>query len=399
MTVTDGGSELPLAALRVLDLCRGPGSSAARILADLGADVIVVESRRDPEPTGGSGEIQRAVRHANKRSIVLDLSAGSDDLDTFWELAAGCDIVFEDSAPGDTENPVTARTLRHRLPQVVTVAVTAFGQSGPYRDWIGSEAVYVALSGELSRSGLPGREPLLPPARIATESAAAQAAWSALLAYAARLETGNGQLVDFSLLEGIAQTLDPGWGMAGSASGGRPAAAEPRGRPDSRVRYPIFPCADGYVRLCILSPRQWQGMFAWLGKPEELADPGWHRWGSGSPRPIAFTRRSSVCSPTAPVIRSSRKHASTAWLPRRCSRRRRSSLSSSSAAARPSSKSLWENGKRWWPMVSSRSTVPGQVSGGPHQRPTSTATTFSPSYPAARPTHRPPARLMWVDSR
>lgn len=274
MTVTDGGSELPLAALRVLDLCRGPGSSAARILADLGADVIVVESRRDPEPTGGSGEIQRAVRHANKRSIVLDLSAGSDDLDTFWELAAGCDIVFEDSAPGDTENPVTARTLRHRLPQVVTVAVTAFGQSGPYRDWIGSEAVYVALSGELSRSGLPGREPLLPPARIATESAAAQAAWSALLAYAARLETGNGQLVDFSLLEGIAQTLDPGWGMAGSASGGRPAAAEPRGRPDSRVRYPIFPCADGYVRLCILSPRQWQGMFAWLGKPEELADPG-----------------------------------------------------------------------------------------------------------------------------
>jgi crotonobetainyl-CoA:carnitine CoA-transferase CaiB-like acyl-CoA transferase len=268
-------SSLPLAHVRVLDLCRGPGSSAARILADLGADVIVVEgpAPREQEPVSGFDEIQRAVRHANKRSIVLNLSAGSDDLGIFWELAGGCDIVFEDSAPGDNERPVTARILRERLPHVVTVSVTGFGQSGPYRDWTGSEAVYVALSGELSRSGLPGREPLLPPARIATESAAVQAAFSALLAYTARLDTGHGQLVDVSLLETVAQTLDPGWGMAGSASGGRPAAADPRGRPDTRERYPVFPCADGYVRLCILSARQWQGMFAWLGEPAELADP------------------------------------------------------------------------------------------------------------------------------
>jgi crotonobetainyl-CoA:carnitine CoA-transferase CaiB-like acyl-CoA transferase len=275
MTAPGQASPLPLAHVRVLDLCQGPGSSAARLLADLGADVIVVESPQTQAQHRGEalGEVIRAVQHANKRSIVLDLSAGSDDLGTFWDLARGCDIVFEESAPDDREAPVNAHTLRERLPHVVTVAVTGFGQSGPYRDWTGSEAVYVALSGELSRSGLPGREPLLPPGRIATESAAVQAALSALLAYTARLDTGQGQLVDFSLLEAVTQTLDPGWGMGGSASGGRPAAADPRGRPDTRERYPTFRCADGYVRLCLLSARQWQGMFTWLGEPQELADP------------------------------------------------------------------------------------------------------------------------------
>jgi len=58
----------------------------------------------------------------------------------------------------------------------------------------------------------------------------------------------------------------------GSATGGVPAANGPRGRPDARHLYPMFPCADGWVRICILAPRQWQGMFTWLGEPEELAD-------------------------------------------------------------------------------------------------------------------------------
>lgn len=279
--MTTADHRLPLAQLRVLDLCTGAGASAARFLADLGADVIVVESPQnsqrvagpDGTPANTYGDMKRAARHANKRSIVLDLVTGSDDLATFWELARSCDIVFEDSAPGNQGAAVNARTLQERLPDVVTVSVTGFGQSGPYRDWIGGDAVYTALSGELSQSGLPGRQPLIPPARIATEVAAAQAAWCALVAYADRIRSGRAQFVDFSILEAITQTLDPAWGMGGSASGGQPAAAAARDRPDTRNRYPIYPCADGHVRLCILSPRQWQAMFRWLGEPADLADP------------------------------------------------------------------------------------------------------------------------------
>src|SRR5215213_3812722 len=174
--------ELPLTGLRVLDLCNGPGSSASRYLADLGADVIVVDNPRHQQPgqqrdaaSGLPWAFVRAAKHANKRSIALDLSDDSDDLDAFWDLAQTCDIVFEDSPPGAAGNVVSARALRARLPHAVVVALTDFGQSGPYRDWAGTEAVHAALSSELSRSGPPGRTPLLPPVRIATESAAVQA--------------------------------------------------------------------------------------------------------------------------------------------------------------------------------------------------------------------------------
>ncbi|MET0698734.1 MAG: CoA transferase [Mycobacterium sp.] len=272
---TSDDVQLPLAGIRVLDLCTGPGASASRLLADLGADVVTVES---PD-TGGRlmtdlDRMTRTVRLVNKRSIVLDLRSQTNDLDIFWQLAGTFDIVFEDRPPAAWDEPVTAQTLRERLPGAVIVAVTDFGQTGPYRDWAATDAVHVALSGELSRSGLPGREPLLPPGRIASEAAAAQAAWSALAAYSAKLDGGGGQLVDFSLMEAVSQTLDPGWGMGGSATGGKAAAAAPRGRPDVGHQYPVFACADGHVRICILAPRQWQGMFHWLGEPEDLADPG-----------------------------------------------------------------------------------------------------------------------------
>ncbi|MBT0566416.1 CaiB/BaiF CoA-transferase family protein [Williamsia sp. CHRR-6] len=273
-------THLPLDSLTVLDLCNGPGASATRLLADLGADVIRVEPRAgSPARTDGvlvgSHSLTYAVRQANKRVIALDLDRPGADLDEFFALAARADIVFEDSRPAQhASNPVRPEVLRGRFDSLVIVSVTDFGQTGPYRDWVATEPVLLALNGELSRSGLPGRPPLLPPVELATESAAVQAAWCALLAYLRRLDTGSGQIVDFSMMEAATQALDPAWGVGGSATGGRTAVEGPRGRPDARNRYPVFACRDGYVRLCILSPRQWQGMFTWMGEPEEFSDPG-----------------------------------------------------------------------------------------------------------------------------
>ncbi|MGY2872895.1 crotonobetainyl-CoA:carnitine CoA-transferase CaiB-like acyl-CoA transferase [Marmoricola sp. URHA0025 HA25] len=266
--------DLPLKDVRVLDLCVGTGEPVSRCLADLGADVV----RLEPSTTQRSGDraedvFFRATHSANKRSLSLDLDTDAD-LEAFWALAAGFDIVVESSRPSEhADNPVAPGLLRERLPHLVVVSLTQFGQSGPYRDWQGGDAVHYALSGVLSRSGLPGMQPLLPPGELASESAAIQAAWCALVAYLNRLDTGRGDHVDVSVLECTMQALDPGWGIGGSATGGVPAAHGPRGRPDARHLYPIFPCLDGWVRICVLAPRQWEGMFAWLGRPTEFADP------------------------------------------------------------------------------------------------------------------------------
>jgi crotonobetainyl-CoA:carnitine CoA-transferase CaiB-like acyl-CoA transferase len=101
-----------------------------------------------------------------------------------------------------------------------------------------------------------------------------QAAWAALVAYYHRLQCGTGEYVDFSRFEGVVQALDPPFGTEGQAAVGLKRSSELwRGRPRNQQLYPIFPCKDGYVRICLLSPRQWRGMHGWLGEPEQFADP------------------------------------------------------------------------------------------------------------------------------
>jgi len=268
-----------LAALRVLDLTTGAGRLTGRLLADLGADVLRVDA---PTTSAADGAISaadalddahRLVFDAGKRRARLDPSteAGSAAL---TGLVRSVGLLLEDGRPGDLAAAgLTEDTLRALNPRLVVVSLSAFGQDGPYRDWIGTERVQLALSSVLSRSGLPGLPPLLPPGELATQSAAVQAAWAAVVAWYHADATGTGDRVDLSVLEATLSTLDAAFGVGGSAAGGLPAVDGPRGRPDARHMYPIFPCADGAVRICLLAPRQWRGMRAWLGEPAEFADP------------------------------------------------------------------------------------------------------------------------------
>jgi crotonobetainyl-CoA:carnitine CoA-transferase CaiB-like acyl-CoA transferase len=270
----DATSPAPLAGLRVVDMADEKGEMCGRYLADLGADVIRVEprggarSRRLP-PFHGATSLFFAVRNANKRGVTLDLGA-ADDRERLLALLDTADVWIETTRPGTLgalglgPDHVLARN-----PQLVITSITDFGQSGEYRDWEGNDWVQVAMSGILSRSGLAGRDPLVTPPGMAYETTAIQAAWATLLAYWNRLETGRGDHVDFSILEAATQIMDPAYGTASVSR----ASAYPssRGRPEAGL-YPIFPCADGYVRVVVLAPRQWRAMRAWLGEPEAFQD-------------------------------------------------------------------------------------------------------------------------------
>jgi crotonobetainyl-CoA:carnitine CoA-transferase CaiB-like acyl-CoA transferase len=268
----------PLAGVRVLDVLDGLGELGTRYLADLGADVIRVEPpgggrSRGLAPCADGVSLRYLTHNAGKRAVSADL-AGPDGASQFLRLAGTADIVFEPGPAGWLAAAgITPRQLRERYPALVVVSVSDFGWTGPYRDWQATEQVLLAMAGVLSRSGLPGRPPLLPPGQLASESVALQAAFVALAAYLHRLRTGSGDHADVSAFEATALTLDPGYGIGGSATAGVSAGAGPRGRPDARHLYPIFRCADGWVRICVLSARQWAGMFRWLGEPAELADP------------------------------------------------------------------------------------------------------------------------------
>lgn len=273
--------DLPLAGIRVLELSDGRGEMCGRLLADLGADVTLVEppagsaARRAPPLVNGHS-LYHATHNANKHSLVLDLATAAGR-EALLAHAADADLLIDTLGPGRLEAlGLDAAVLQARQPALVILSITDFGRSGPYRDYQATNAVLIALGGVLARSGLKGQRPLLPPGQLACETAAVQAAWVALTACLKASRTGRGMHVDFSVLDATIQVIDPGMGVTGSAAAGRSALElAPRGRPPMGTGYPIFRCADGHVRICVLNPRQWQGMCAWLGDEHPFTDPSY----------------------------------------------------------------------------------------------------------------------------
>jgi crotonobetainyl-CoA:carnitine CoA-transferase CaiB-like acyl-CoA transferase len=273
---------LPLDGVRVIDITDGVSGVAGRFLADMGADVVLVEppegadSRRQ-QPLHDGHSLRFATAHFNKRGIVADLTTAKGR-DALLSLIDSADLVLESRPPGHLDAlGVGPAVLRERNPRLVVVSISPFGQTGPYRDWKGSDPVLIAMSSLLTRSGAPGREPLLPPGELGSETAAVHCAFAALLAYYHARKTGRGDYVDCSLFDLVVQDIDPGFGMAGTATMGRPLYEMPPGRPDARMLYPIVPCADGHVRMFIAAAKQWRALFSWMGEPEEFADPSYEQ--------------------------------------------------------------------------------------------------------------------------
>src|SRR3954452_11687856 len=204
--ITDGVDLL--VDLRVVDLTTGPGRLTARLLADLGADVIRVDSG-----AADTEDLHRLAFDANKRSVRLDPSDDADRL-SLLRLIGTAGILVEDGRPGELAAAgLTDEVLQPANPRLVVVSLSAFGQDGPYRDWAGTEWVQLALSGVLCRSGLPSDvPPVLPPEELATQSAAVQAAWAGLVGWYHTAATGTGDRVDISVLEGAASGVGPGYG-------------------------------------------------------------------------------------------------------------------------------------------------------------------------------------------
>jgi crotonobetainyl-CoA:carnitine CoA-transferase CaiB-like acyl-CoA transferase len=270
---------LPLKGLRIVEINDGKLDMCARFLADLGADVILIEppqgsAARQAAPLYEGQSLYFATHHANKRSVVLDLIQPSDQ-ERFLELLGTADLFLEATQPGTLDAlGLGVASLQARWPGLSVLSISDFGQSGPYRDYAATNAVHTAMSGVLCRSGKPGLAPLMPPGSLAWEAAAVQATWVALLALWQKQQTGVADHLDLSIHETVAQVLDPALGVTGSAAAGTSALdTTPHGRPVAVPMYPMIPCQGGYVRICVLNPRQWEAMSSWLGPNHPFTDP------------------------------------------------------------------------------------------------------------------------------
>ena len=265
--------QLPLSGLRVVDCTVDRGELAGRLLGDLGADVIKVEPpggspARATAPVRRGVSLAFAVRNAGKRGVVLDLTVAAD-VERFHDLLDHADVLVTSDVEVDG---IDTRTLVARHPHLVVGAITAFGIDGPYADWIATDAALAATRRLRVQGGHPRRLAAVaagpPGRRRGVDHQRLRVAVRALPARTDRrrpIRRDLGERGDRADLRLVAAELD--------------GARSPRASPAGEVRngngpvYPIFACKGGYVRLVILSVRQWHAMREWLGEPEYLQDP------------------------------------------------------------------------------------------------------------------------------
>ena len=268
---------LPLSGLRVVDCTVGRGELCSRLLGDLGAEVVKVEPpggspARTAAPVRAGVSLAFAIRNAGKLGVALDLGDAAD-VDRFQELLAHSDVlVTSDVALGATfGGSLDTRDLARQHPHLVVAALTTFGLDGPYAGWQATDAGLAASAGFAFKAGVPEDTPLFPPGHLVDDAASITSAFGLLCALFQREHTGAGQFVEVSTNEAIAQITD--WSLPNAMA--RVDAGFPAGevRNGNGPIYPIFACKGGYVRLIILSVRQWHAMREWLGEPEFLQDP------------------------------------------------------------------------------------------------------------------------------
>ena len=272
----------PLTGIRVIDLAVDRGELCGRLLSDLGADVIKVEppegspSRSLPplDPLTPAHSLFFTMRNCGKRSVVIN-PADAASMATFESLLASADVLIGSAEPGAAAAVGTpeleAESIAARHPHLVVASITAYGRTGPYagRDVPGS--VIDATSGMCWKAGLPEREPLMPPGNISGDIAGLMAAFAIVCALIQRGSHGAGQLIDLSANEAAAQITD--WSMSNSSKSMVEGVDPVEIRAGPGPVYTILPAADGFVRLVVLSPRQWHAIRAWLGEPDYLQDP------------------------------------------------------------------------------------------------------------------------------
>ncbi len=229
---------LPLAGVRVLTMAEQyPGPYATMLLADLGADVIMVERPGKGDPSRRFAGLFASFNR-NKRSVALDLKSKDGHAD-FLRLVDTADVVMEGFRPGVMARlKIGADDLRARKPSLIYVSISSFGQNGPQAGVAGHDLSIQAAAGMID---VPvGQEaalalPVLPLADISSAMFAAMGVVSALFE---RSKSGQGSSIDVSMLDSLVSwmtpflvppinklptrilpPLDPGYGLFATADG------------------------------------------------------------------------------------------------------------------------------------------------------------------------------------
>jgi crotonobetainyl-CoA:carnitine CoA-transferase CaiB-like acyl-CoA transferase len=279
---TDAGETFaaPLAGVRVLDFTHVlAGPFCTRLLADLGADVVRVESRKHPDHPWPSTFISEDGRHASylntnrsKRSIAIDLKKEAGQL-LAARLAAVADVAIENFSAGVMERlKLGYDRIKATNPRIIYVSMSGYGHNGPRRDWTSMNMNLQGYSGLMMVSGAEGD----PPTAISNSwndyIGGLHACFAILQAIAKRADNSQGCLIDLSQFECSASMI--GSLLLSSAVDGR-VPVRPGNRSDRFAPQGVYPCAgtDNWCAVTIATDNQWNALAKLIGREDWNSEP------------------------------------------------------------------------------------------------------------------------------
>ena len=271
-----------LEGLRVLELGdRVSAAYAAKVLADVGADVVKLEEpggdrtrRRGPFP-GGIPHPEKSglflYLNTNKRSVVLDPRTAADR-DRFRELVAWADVLVHDHPPAALEaRGLEFFALAAINPRIVVCSITPFGLTGPHRDYHAEEITVAHAGGWAWVSPGASDRADLPPLKAFGHQCAFHTGMSAVLAmlgaYFRAIETGRGEHIDLSAQAHVASFIEQNLVYYTYCE-------KIASRLGQRMLFPwgMFECTDGLIFFVIVEEDQWKRLVEMMGNPE------WASW-------------------------------------------------------------------------------------------------------------------------
>ena len=273
----------PLEGLKVLELARIlAGPWAGQTLADLGADVVKVESPEgDDTRTWGppfveaadGGDLSAAYFHAcnrGKRSIIADFTT-EEERALVRKLAASADVLIENFKVGGlAKYGLDYESLKAINPRLIYASITGFGQDGPYANRAGYDFLIQGMGGAMSVTGEPNGQPTKTGFAMADIFSGLYATIGILAALRRRDETGEGARIDCALMDSQVSVL-ANQALNFLVSGKAPKRlgnAHP-----SIVPYEVFPVADGHIIIAVGNDGQYRRLCEVLGKAEMGTDP------------------------------------------------------------------------------------------------------------------------------
>ena len=273
---TDGATAPgPLAGLRVVDFTRvlsGPFSTA--LLADLGAEVIKVESPvgddyRHVGPFKDGVSTLFAFANRGKKSVVLDLKR-PEDVAMAQALARSSDIVVENFRPGVAQRlGIGHETLRAQNQRLIYASISGFGQDSPLRDRPAYDLVVQAMTGLMSVNGAPDGPPTIVGEAFGDLAAGLFASWAVLAAVVQRSTTGQGCHLDVAMFDSLLSLMPTATGS--HAATGRAPFRSGNRHPFS-APFGAYAAKDGNVVIAVLNNKLFEMLAVLICRPDLAQD-------------------------------------------------------------------------------------------------------------------------------